>query len=97
MPDIPTHSGLLMTTVPMSAAARQNSFYYPEFTRLPRTGERCPISGLSRSALNALILGPNPPVKSICLRRRGAARGVRLIVTASLLEYLRSQIQGGKS
>jgi len=64
----------------------------PEFTRLPASGERCPITGLSRSALNALILGPNPPVRSACLRRKGATRGIRLIVTSSLMEYIRSNI-----
>lgn len=60
----------------------------PEFLRLPPSGQRCPISALSRSALNELILGSDPPVASVCLRRRGAARGARLIVTRSLLDYL---------
>lgn len=60
----------------------------PEFVRLPASGKRCPISSLSRTALNGLILGPNPPVKSVSLRRKGALRGVRLIVVESLLDYL---------
>ena len=29
----------------------------PEFCRLPRSGQRCPISGLSRSKLNELTGG----------------------------------------
>ena len=62
----------------------------PEFIRLPRSSERCQISGLSRAGLNNLILGPNPPVRSVCLRKRGALRGVRLIVVQSLIEYLYS-------
>jgi hypothetical protein len=69
----------------------------PEFLRLPRTGTRCPITGLSRSHLNSLILpceqnGHKPPVKSVSLRRRGALRGVRLIATHALLEYLRREM-----
>lgn len=65
----------------------------PEFLRLPRAGTRCPLTGLSRSALNELILGSNPPVASVCLRKKGALRGCRLIVTESLLGYLHRQIQ----
>ncbi len=64
----------------------------PEFVRLPPSGKKCPVSSLSRGALNALILGPNPPVKSACLRRKGATRGIRLIVTSSLLSHLRSLV-----
>lgn len=68
----------------------------PEFLRLPKTGERCPHTGLCRSTLNGLILpspgnGHKPPVKSHCLRQRGQARGIRLIDTRSLMDYLRSQ------
>ena len=51
----------------------------PEFLRLPRAGTRCFLTGLSRATLNALILGDRPRVKS---------RGIRLIVTSSLLEFL---------
>lgn len=50
------------------------------------------MSGLSRSTLNALVLGPNPPVESVCLRRRGAAKGIRLIVAQSLRDYLYANI-----
>lgn len=63
----------------------------PEFLRLPASGLRCPVSGLTRSALNELILGDAPPVRSVVLRKRGAVRGVRLIDTASLLDYLHRQ------
>lgn len=67
----------------------------PEFIRLPRRGQ-CPHSGLSRSYLNGLILpnqenGNNPPVRSVCLRKRGRLRGVRLISLHSLLDYLNGQ------
>ena len=66
-----------------------------EFLRLPRTGARCPLTGLSRSMMNALILpteenNHRPPVRSVVLRRPGNIRGVRLVDAASLLTYLRS-------
>jgi len=70
------------------AAVVESASGAPEFLRLPRPGKRCSVSGLSRSALNALILGPNPPIRSICIRRRGAVRGIRLIVTDSLRKFL---------
>ena len=67
----------------------------PEFIRLPKPGTRCPFTGLSRSGLNNLILptevnGHKPPVRSVCLRNRGAMRGTRLIVFDSLIQHLRS-------
>jgi hypothetical protein len=38
--------------------------------------------------MNGLILGPNPPVKSVSLKKRYAVRGTRLIHLGSLLEYI---------
>jgi len=38
--------------------------------------------------MNQLILGTNPPVKSISLRKRYAIRGTRLIHLGSLLAHL---------
>ena len=68
----------------------------PEFIRLPKTGTLCPYSGLTRSKLNELVLPcpPNdhkPQVKSVCLRQRGAVKGVRLIVYRSLMDFLHGQ------
>jgi len=67
----------------------------PIFVRLPKPGERCPISGLSRSALVNLCV-PNKandfraPVKSIELKfKKHATRGARLIDYESLMAYLR--------
>lgn len=62
----------------------------PRYLRLPRSGERCPHTGLSRSALNSLILGPRPLVHSISLGARHKIRGTRLICGESLVAYLRS-------
>ncbi len=65
----------------------------PEFIRLPKPGETCPHTGLTRSFLNALILptelnNRKPPVRSVSLRKKGSVRGVRLIVYASLMQFL---------
>lgn len=64
------------------------------YIRLPKPGQRCPITGLGRAKLNELIL-PNarnkhrPPVESISLKQPGQTKGVRLIVRKSLLEFCR--------
>ena len=85
--------------IPASKPPPQQSVC-PEFIRLPRPGTRCNWTGLSRSKLNELVLpceanGNNPPVSSVCLRKRGAGKGARLICLSSLLGYLRSRIEGG--
>jgi hypothetical protein len=67
----------------------------PFFVRLPKPGERCPISGLSRSALVNLCVPSkandfHAPVKSIELKfKKRATRGARLIDYKSLIAYLR--------
>ena len=50
---------------------------------------------MTRSALNELILPTprndcNPPVRSFCLRQRGAKTGIRLIDFKSLVDYIRA-------
>lgn len=73
----------------------------PEFIRLPRPGKRCYWTGLTRSAMNDLILGENPKVASMVLARGGADRGVRLVSLSALLDFLRGamdeQQTGGDS
>ena len=69
----------------------------PLMIRLPKSGQRCQISGLSRATLYVLITpsvfnGNNPPVKSVSLRTRGNIRGIRLISYESLQDYLNSQV-----
>lgn len=61
---------------------------YPEFLRLPKPGERCPISSLSRTTLVELIADGKVEAKK--LRKRGSLRGITLILTDSLLAYLRN-------
>ena len=67
----------------------------PEFVPLPSGKATEFYTGLKRGALNQLILPCEandylPLVKSVSLRRRGHAKGKRLIVLASLLHYLRA-------
>lgn len=71
-----------------------------EFLRLPPVGTRCPVTGMSRAALNELILPTprnknRPPVKSFCLRQRGAAKGIRLIDYQSLRDFIRAHAETG--
>ena len=67
----------------------------PKYIRLPRSGQRCQITGLSRSCLNRLVLPTRenafqPHVRSVVLKSRDESnRGVRMIEVESLLEYLR--------
>jgi hypothetical protein len=65
-----------------------NAADYPEFIRLPKPGERCRLTGLSRTTLCELIKAGH--VKAKKLRQRGSLRGITLIVRDSLIEYLRS-------
>ena len=71
----------------------------PEFLRLPKAGSLCRVTGLSRSYLNSLILPVeansfSPPVRSVCIRKRGARKGVRLISYDSLIAFLRNNYDG---
>ena len=73
----------------------------PEFIRLPKSGNRCPYTGLSRSKMNQLVLPCKendfkPPVESKVLRNRGTIRGTRLIVFDSLMNYLNGLDDGGR-
>ena len=84
-------------TVQPVEAGEQN-INQPEFIRLPKAGQRCPLTGLSRSAMNELVLasegnGFKPPVRSVSLRKPGNVRGIRLIVTKNLLSYLYAQAE----
>ena len=88
-----------LTIAPVAVPCQTAIPVQPEFIRLPKRG-CCPWSGLTRSKLNELILPSaanrhRPPVKSACLRKHGAVRGVRLIHLASLMQHLRSHLEGG--
>ena len=82
------------TTAPIQSPATNGAPATPEFLRLPKPGLLCPLTGMTRSALNELILpternGRKPPVRSFCLRQRGAKTGIRLIDYADLRGYIR--------
>lgn len=67
----------------------------PEWIRLPKPGERCIYTGLSRSTLNELTIPSDandyrPPVRSAVIKKRGAMRGIRLISFDSLMHYIES-------
>ena len=64
-----------------------------EWLRLPPPGTKLPGYGLHRGTLNELILpceenGYKPPVRSLVIRKRGAARGIRLVHRPSLDAFL---------
>lgn len=68
----------------------------PTFIRLPKGGQLCPHSGLTRSYMNFLTLpsktnGFNPPVESRVVKKDGTRRGIKLINYASLMAFLESQ------
>jgi len=70
----------------------------PEFLRLPKPGELCAHCGMTRTAINELILptksnGNKPAVKSFVLRRKGAKTGIRLVDYESLRAYIRAHPQ----
>jgi hypothetical protein len=68
----------------------------PEFIRLPRNGERCPYSSLTRTAMDQLVRPQafndfNPPVESRIVRSGQGRRGSVFISYRSLMAYLSSQ------
>lgn len=74
-------------------AQRFGNASHPQYLRLPRAGTRCPVTGLTRTALNELILptaanGYRPPVRSYSLRRPGQIRGIRLISLPDLVRHI---------
>ena len=64
----------------------------PEFVRMPKPGCVCPWCGLGRSHLYALA--KEGKIKTLSLRKRGAARGVRLVKLDSVFAYLAKMEDG---
>lgn len=87
------------TTQSMEQAAAQASTTPEcEFLRLPPSGQKCPVTGLTRGYLNLLVLPCRendfkPPVRSFTLRRKGRAKGVRLIDRGDLVRYIREHVE----
>lgn len=56
---------------------------------MPKGGDLCPHTGLSRSFLYQLA--NEGKIRTVSLRRRGMVRGVRLVDLGSLLDYIRKR------
>ena len=78
------------TTEPIRAADNTHAGLQTEFVRLPKPSTTCPVTGLSRSGMWNLIADGH--VKSVCLRKPGAAKGTRLVHLQSLLDYLHANM-----
>src|ERR1700737_2512049 len=75
---------------------------FPAFIRLPRSGSRCPVSNLSRTAMDQVVRPQlcnhfRPPVKRRVLKARNATRGVRLVEVKSLLDYINNLPDGAEA
>lgn len=62
----------------------------PEFIRLPKGGEKCPVTGLPRTTLIDLLEDAGDKVRVCYLRKRGAASGIKLIPRQQLIDYIYS-------
>lgn len=90
------------TTAPVTVPETTLPDNRAEFLRLPRTGQRDAIFALSRSHWNQLILpckanNFRPRIKSICVRKPGAIRGVRLISIASARAFFAKLLEEQES
>ena len=83
------------TTDPIRGAENTHDGLRAEFVRLPKPSTTCPITGLSRSGMWGLIAEGH--VRSVCLRKKGAAKGTRLVHLRSLLDYLHAHTDVIKS
>jgi len=73
----------------------------PAYIQLPRWGERCPYTGLSRSALDLLTRAQpsnnfRPQVRSKIFKQTGQKQGIKLIDFRSLRIYLDGLPDGSK-
>jgi hypothetical protein len=80
----------MQTIIPLEQTIGACSPIKPEWLRLP---DAMRMSGLGRSTLYSLI--GTRSIKSAVLRKRGNARGRRLINSDSLLKYIESFVEGG--
>jgi len=93
---------LELTVTPLEIPARVVTAIVPEFIRLPKNGEQCPYSGLTRSFINSVILATpsnsfKPPVQSFVIRKKGARTGVRLVSYESLRQYILQHAEGAET
>jgi hypothetical protein len=79
----------MKTTIPLERTIGACSPTKPEWLRLP---DAIRVSGIGRSTLYDLI--STGAIKSVCLRKRGCQRGIRLINAESLQNYIESFSKG---
>lgn len=60
----------------------------PEFIRLPKAGEKCPVTGLTRTTLVELLEAAGGAIKVRYLRKPGATTGIKLIPRQQLIDYI---------
>lgn len=65
----------------------------PEFIRLPKPGEHCPVTNLPRTTLIELLQRAGDAVPVRHLRQKGATTGIALIPRQKLVDYINSQPQ----
>jgi hypothetical protein len=84
-----------MTNAPPSTHATSTNVFVPTYIRLPKWGQRCPYTQLTRTQLD-LLTRPQafnnfrPPVLSKRLKMTGDKSGVKLIDYQSLLAHIAS-------
>lgn len=62
----------------------------PEFIRLPKPGEKCPVTSLPRTTLIELLEEAGDRIKVRYLRKPGATTGIKLIPRQQLIDYINS-------
>lgn len=91
---VPTVAG----TVPAHFGQRvevATSTNLAEFSRLPRAGERCPVSGASRSWLIETDASLPPDQRFLVrVRRRGCLRGTVFVSVPRLSSFIRGVAAG---
>jgi hypothetical protein len=69
-----------------------NQQHEDEFLRIPSRGEKCPITGLSRTSVEEIVVPSkknnfNPPVRARLRRKPGKLRGIWLIPRQEYIRY----------
>src|ERR1035438_79189 len=83
-----SQSGVPVVTSTVRQLSSQQPVVSPKYIRLPRGGERDPLTGSSRSQLWSWIKSGH--VRSLCVKQKGAARGIRLVDCESLIAWIES-------
>lgn len=87
-------SGQQATPSDTAVRVSQTPRMEPRFVRLPRSGQLCPFTGLSRTQIYQLC--KTGKVKSHSLKQRGTCRGVRLIDFQSLVAAVQDYNDAGE-